>query len=156
MAFGRIFAAHSFRSFSTVSVKRPGHRVGAIPQLNFAIAAAASAYASADYNREYVIDLPQLHAFVQATQEPLVAAFNLDEDGPVRQKFLARLQGEFPPSAASLTFCAAASSMVRTISTSSMARLRRVIERPPRVSLRTGSAGNHHRAYVTGLVVMPS
>ena len=89
--------------------------------------------------REYVIDLPQLHAFVQATHEPLVAAFNLDEDGPVRQKFLARLQGK-SPSAASLTFCAAASSMVRTISTSSMARLRRVIQRPPRVSLRTGSA----------------
>jgi hypothetical protein len=120
-------------------VKRPGRRVGAIQRFDAAIAAAASAYASADYNREYVIDLPQLHAFVQATQEPLVAAFNLDEDGPVRQKFLARLQGE-SPSAASLTFCAAASSMVRTISTSSMARLRRVIQRPPRVSLRTGSA----------------
>ena len=50
--------------------------------------------AGEDYNREYGVDLPQLHAFVQATQEPLVAAFSLDEDGPVRQKFLARLQGE--------------------------------------------------------------
>ena len=50
--------------------------------------------AGAHYNREYAVDLPQLHAFVRATQEPLVADFNLDEDGPVRQKFLARLQGE--------------------------------------------------------------
>jgi hypothetical protein len=122
-------------------VKRPGHRVGAIQRFDAAIAAAALAYASAEYNREYVIDLPQLHAFVQATQEPLVAAFNLDEDGPVRQKFLARLQGE-SPSAASLTFCAAASSMVRTISTSSMARLRRVIQRPPRVSLPSPASSN--------------
>jgi type I restriction enzyme R subunit len=47
-----------------------------------------------DYNREYAVDLAQLYAFGQATQEPLVAAFNLNEDGPVRQKFLARLQGE--------------------------------------------------------------
>jgi type I restriction enzyme, R subunit len=50
--------------------------------------------ASEDYNREYAVDLVQLRAFVQATQEPLVAAFNLDEEGPVRRKFLARLQGE--------------------------------------------------------------
>jgi type I restriction enzyme R subunit len=50
--------------------------------------------AGEDYNREYAVDLPQLNAFVQAAQEPLVAVFNLDEDGPVRQKFLARLQGE--------------------------------------------------------------
>jgi hypothetical protein len=32
--------------------------VGAIQRFDAAIAAAASAYASADYNREYVIDLP--------------------------------------------------------------------------------------------------
>jgi type I restriction enzyme, R subunit len=50
--------------------------------------------AGEDYNRDYAVDLVQLQAFVQATQEPLVAAFNLVEDGPVRQKFLARLQGE--------------------------------------------------------------
>jgi type I restriction enzyme R subunit len=50
--------------------------------------------ASEDYNREYAVDLVQLRAFVHATQEPLAAAFNLDEEGPVRRKFLARLQGE--------------------------------------------------------------
>jgi len=50
--------------------------------------------ASEDYNREYAVDFVQLRGFVHATQEPLVAAFNLDEDGPVRRKFLARLQGE--------------------------------------------------------------
>jgi type I restriction enzyme R subunit len=50
--------------------------------------------AGENYNREYAVDLVRLHAFVHATQEPLVAAFNLDEAGPARQKFLARLQGE--------------------------------------------------------------
>jgi type I restriction enzyme R subunit len=50
--------------------------------------------ASEDYNREYAVDLVQLRAFVHATQEPLVAAFNLDEEGPACRKFLARLQGE--------------------------------------------------------------
>ena len=33
-------------------------------------------------------------AFVAATQPPLVEAFDLDNDSPTRQKFLARLQGE--------------------------------------------------------------
>ncbi len=49
---------------------------------------------SQDYNREYAVDLAQLCAFVQATQEALVEAFDLDHDSPTRQKFLARLQGE--------------------------------------------------------------
>jgi len=49
---------------------------------------------SQDYNREYAIDLTQLREFVQATQEALVEAFDLDHDSPTRQKFLARLQGE--------------------------------------------------------------
>ena len=46
------------------------------------------------YEREYAVDLVQLRAFLQATQAPLVEAFELDQDGPVRRKFLARLQGE--------------------------------------------------------------
>ena len=50
--------------------------------------------ASEDYNREYAVDLVQLRAFIHATQEALVTAFNLDEEGPVRRKFLSRLQGE--------------------------------------------------------------
>ena len=47
-----------------------------------------------DYEREFAVDLAQLRAFIAATQEPLVEAFELGTDGPVRQKFLARLQGE--------------------------------------------------------------
>ena len=47
-----------------------------------------------DYDREHAIDLVQFRAFVLATQEPLAEAFDLARDGPTRQKFLARLQGE--------------------------------------------------------------
>jgi type I restriction enzyme, R subunit len=47
-----------------------------------------------DYDRDYAVDLVQLAAFLRATQ-PLVAdAIDLDQDGPTRRKFLARLQGE--------------------------------------------------------------
>ena len=48
----------------------------------------------ADYDREYAADLPQLRCFLEATQEPLAEACGLDEAGPPRRKFLARLQGE--------------------------------------------------------------
>ncbi|MCB1501876.1 MAG: type I restriction endonuclease subunit R [Bauldia sp.] len=48
----------------------------------------------ADYDRAWTIDLAQFLAFIAATQPTLIAAFDLDNDGPVRQKFLARLQGE--------------------------------------------------------------
>jgi type I restriction enzyme R subunit len=47
-----------------------------------------------DYDRSYAIDLVQLGAFVAATQAPLIDAFDLDNDSPTRQKFLARLQGD--------------------------------------------------------------
>jgi type I restriction enzyme R subunit len=47
-----------------------------------------------DYEREYAVDLVQLRAFLRVTQPALVEAFELDADGPVRRKFLARLQGE--------------------------------------------------------------
>lgn len=47
-----------------------------------------------DYDRGWNIDLPQLRAFLAATQPPLVAALDFDSDSPTRQKFLARLQGE--------------------------------------------------------------
>ncbi|KQP55047.1 type I restriction endonuclease [Methylobacterium sp. Leaf108] len=46
------------------------------------------------YDRAWTVDLAQLRAFVAATQPPLLAALDLDRDGPARQKFLARLQGE--------------------------------------------------------------
>jgi type I restriction enzyme, R subunit len=47
-----------------------------------------------DYNREYAVDLAQLSAFLQETQPKAAAALALEEDGPTRRKFLARLQGE--------------------------------------------------------------
>lgn len=48
----------------------------------------------AAYDRAWTVDLVQLHAFIAATQPPLVAALDLSNDSPIRQKFLARLQGE--------------------------------------------------------------
>lgn len=50
--------------------------------------------APADYDREYAVDLTQLSSFLKSTQEPLLEAFDLASNSPVRQKFLARLQGE--------------------------------------------------------------
>ncbi len=47
-----------------------------------------------DYDREYCVDLAQLSAFLHETQPEAAEALALDEDGPVRRKFLARLQGE--------------------------------------------------------------
>ncbi len=48
----------------------------------------------ADYDRAYSVDLAQLRAFIDASQQPLVEVFELDDDGPARWKFLARLHGE--------------------------------------------------------------
>ena len=47
-----------------------------------------------DYYREYCVDLVQLTAFVRATQPEVAEALALNEDGPTRRGFLARLQGE--------------------------------------------------------------
>ena len=47
-----------------------------------------------DYDREYCVDLAQLAAFLHATQPEEAWALALDEDGPTRRKFLARLRGE--------------------------------------------------------------
>jgi len=47
-----------------------------------------------DYDREYCVDLTQLTAFVEATQPDPLDALDLNQDGPTRRKFLARLQGE--------------------------------------------------------------
>lgn len=48
----------------------------------------------ADYNRDYSLDLAHLTSFIRDTQKELVEAFDLENDTPHRQKFLARLQGE--------------------------------------------------------------
>jgi type I restriction enzyme R subunit len=47
-----------------------------------------------DYDREHAVDLVQLRIFLLATQPGVAEALDLDQAGPVRQKFLARLQGE--------------------------------------------------------------
>ena len=47
-----------------------------------------------DYDREYCVDQAQLAAFLDTTQSEAAEAFALDEDGPTRRRFLARLQGE--------------------------------------------------------------
>ncbi len=47
-----------------------------------------------DYDREHCVDLVQLRAFLHATQPDSAPALRLNEDGPTRRKFLARLQGE--------------------------------------------------------------
>ena len=47
-----------------------------------------------DYDREYCVDLVQLGAFLRTTQPETAESLALDEEGPTRRKFLARLQGE--------------------------------------------------------------
>ena len=47
-----------------------------------------------DYDREYCVDLAQLHAFLHATQPNAAESLDLGQDSPTRRKFLARLQGE--------------------------------------------------------------
>jgi type I restriction enzyme R subunit len=47
-----------------------------------------------DYEREYGVDLVQLWQFILVTQPEIGASLDLEQDGPTRRKFLARLQGE--------------------------------------------------------------
>lgn len=46
-----------------------------------------------DYDRDYCVDLTQLSTFLRATQPDAAESLALDEHGPTRRKFLARLQG---------------------------------------------------------------
>ena len=47
-----------------------------------------------NYDCDYCVDLAQLSLFLRQTQAEAAKALALDEDGPTRRKFLARLQGE--------------------------------------------------------------
>ncbi len=47
-----------------------------------------------DYDREHCVDIAQLAGFLSVTQPDTAEALALHEDGPVRRKFLARLQGQ--------------------------------------------------------------
>ncbi len=49
---------------------------------------------ASDYDREYALDLSQLQAFLDVTQPKIAGALELDNDTPVRRKFLARLMSE--------------------------------------------------------------
>src|ERR1039458_6745349 len=47
-----------------------------------------------DYDRDYAVDLVQLTAFLQQTQESVASELQLGSDNPERRKFLTRLQAE--------------------------------------------------------------
>ena len=47
---------------------------------------------SADYDREYCVDLAQLSAFLGETQPDIAEALSLDSDSPTRRRFLSRLK----------------------------------------------------------------
>jgi type I restriction enzyme R subunit len=47
-----------------------------------------------DYDREHALDLQRLLVFIKTTQPAVVERLGIGEDGPNRQKFLNRLQGE--------------------------------------------------------------
>src|SRR6266702_2877167 len=47
-----------------------------------------------DYDLDHAVDLAKLLDFLQVTQPKIVESFGLAEDGPRRQQFLHRLQGE--------------------------------------------------------------
>ena len=47
-----------------------------------------------DYDRRHAIDLVQFAAFLRETQPEVATALDLEQDGPTRRSFLARLQGE--------------------------------------------------------------
>ena len=54
--------------------------------------------AASDFEPAYAIDLPQLTAFIAATQPDLVEPLSLRDATPTRHEFLARLQGEITKS----------------------------------------------------------
>jgi type I restriction enzyme R subunit len=47
-----------------------------------------------DYDRDHAVDLSKLFAFLQETQPKIIEQLGIANDGPKRDQFLARLQGE--------------------------------------------------------------
>jgi len=47
-----------------------------------------------DFDRDHAVDLAHLLAFLKATQPKVVESLGIETDGPSRQQFLHRLQGE--------------------------------------------------------------
>jgi hypothetical protein len=92
-----------------------------------------------DYDREYCVDLAQLAAFLLETQPEAAEALAIDEDGPTRRKFLARLQGEIARRG-TIDVLRHGSSTGRIISTSSTARRHPGMRGPPSATKPTASA----------------
>jgi type I restriction enzyme R subunit len=67
---------------------------GAVRERPAAYAAGWTCGAPEAYDREYCVDLAKLSAFLRETQPDTAESVVLNEDGPTRRKFLARLQGE--------------------------------------------------------------
>jgi type I restriction enzyme R subunit len=72
----------------------PGVPANMVQQRPATYAAGWICGAAEDYDREYCVDLAQLSAFLLETQPEVCEALDLGTDGPMRRKFLARLQGE--------------------------------------------------------------
>ncbi|MBZ5553988.1 MAG: type I restriction endonuclease subunit R [Acidobacteriia bacterium] len=49
---------------------------------------------SKDFDRDHAVDLAKLLGFLEATQPKIIEQYALSTDGPKRQQFLSRLQGE--------------------------------------------------------------
>src|SRR5262245_4596158 len=87
---------------SLIVVALTGYTEETAPLVDVARELAAGSYGGAgyvqgspaDYDRDHAVDLAKLLSFLNATQPNAVAQLGLDADGPKRQQFLARLQGE--------------------------------------------------------------
>ena len=77
------------------------------------------------------VDLAQLRAFLQATQPKAAEALDLDQDGPTRRKFLARLQGEISKRGVDRRAAPRRQARAACTSTCSTARPRRATRRRP-------------------------
>jgi type I restriction enzyme, R subunit len=72
----------SEKGLETLIVESLIHQAGYLPGRN------------EDYDRDHAIDLAHLLAFLTATQPKVVESLGIETDGPSRQQFLHRLQGE--------------------------------------------------------------
>jgi hypothetical protein len=94
--------------------------------------------APGDYDREYCVDLAQLRAFLRTTRPKVAEALDLENDGPSRRRFLARLQGEVSKRGVIDVLRHGVKDGPHQ-STSSMAPPRRATRRRPSAMVRIGS-----------------
>ena len=91
-----------------------------------------------DYDREYTVDLGQFLAFLIETQPEAFYGLRLEDDGPARRKFLARLQGEISKRGV-IDVLRKGSRTGRITSSFSMARRLQGTPAPPHAMPRTAS-----------------